>query len=571
MRRKGSKNQHYYRRIPADVRDKAVGLKLAIPLGDEITFLTISPKAPALRISLRTSDPAQVKVRNAAVDAYLEAIWQALREDTPVSLTHEQIVALSGQLYRAWANGEGRVRTTTVEQGPDGKMRVAEHSSLDDAAAMEATLRRLLRMDTLGKHEGDKEPWRRQPVDLDNLESDGATPEPYELEHHLGALVDRLLLSKSIGRVDVPTRELLLVAFWRALVDAFKSRLRKAELDYTPDPNAERFPAWQSPQSVASATVKVSLTGLVDGWWKEEKARGLKPSTHESYSNTMKAFVAHVGHDDASRVTGDDVRAFKDHRLASVNPRTGRTISAKTVKDNDLAGLKAVFGWAVANGKAATNPAAGVTLKTQRPRKLRGKGLTDAEAEASLKAALTVKRGKDRPETCAAKRWVPWLMAYSGARVGELAQLRKQDLRREGKHWFITITPEAGTVKTDQARDVALHPHLVEMGFVSFVEKASDGHLFLRPSQEGDVLGPLQGVKNRLAEFAREVVTDKNVAPNHGWRHRFKTICREVGIDPETRDYIQGHASRTEGEEYGEVSIKAQARAFAKFPRYEVS
>ncbi len=571
MRRKGTKNQHYYRRIPADVRDKAAGLKLAIPVGDETTLLTISPKADALRISLRTDDPAQVKARNAAVDAYLENIWQSLREDAPVSLSHEQVVALSGELYRAWANGEGRVRTTTVEQGPDGKMRVVESSSLDDAAAMEATLRRLLRMETLGKHEGDKEPWNRQPVDLDNFESDGAAPEPHELERHLGALVDRLLRSKRIGRVDVPTRELLLVAFWRALVDGFKSRLRIAEFDYTPDPKAKRFPSWQPSQSTASASGTESLTGLVVAWWKEEKARGLKPSTHESYSNTMKAFVAHLGHDDASRVTSDDVRAFKDHRLATVNPRTGRTISAKTVKDNDLAGLKALFGWGVANGKMASNPAAGVTLKTQRTRKLRGKGFTDEEAEAILKAALMVTRGKDRPETFAAKRWVPWLMAYSGARVGELAQLRKQDLQRKGEHWFIIITPEAGTVKTDEARSVALHPHLVEMGFVDFVEKAPQGHLFLRPAADGDVLGPLQGVNNRLAEFARAVVADRNVAPNHGWRHRFKTLCRASGIDRETRDYIQGHAGRTDGEEYGDVPIEAQVREFAKFPRHEVS
>ncbi len=56
------------------------------------------------------------------------------------------------------------------------------------------------------------------------------------------------------------------------------------------------------------------------------------------------------------------------------------------------------------------------------------------------------------------------------------------------------------------------------------------------------MLGPLQGVKNRLTEFAREIVSDPNVQPTHGWRHRFKTLCREARIDPRTRDVIQGHA-----------------------------
>jgi hypothetical protein len=116
-----------------------------------------------------------------------------------------------------------------------------------------------------------------------------------------------------------------------------------------------------------------------------------------------------------------------------------------------------------------------------------------------------------------------------------MAQLRKQNLARHGEHWVITITPEAGTVKTNEARQVVLHEHVVALNFPEFVAKAPPGHLFLRLSKSGDVLGPLQGVKNRLAEFARKVVPDPNVAPNHGWRHRFKTIGRNAGIRPTRR------------------------------------
>ena len=148
-----------------------------------------------------------------------------------------------------------------------------------------------------------------------------------------------------------------------------------------------------------------------------------------------------------------------------------------------------------------------------------------------------------------------------------MAQLRKQDLRREGDIWVLTVTPEAGTVKGGQAREIPLHSHLVELGFPAFVASAPTGHLFLSPAEDGDVLGPLQGVKNRLTEFAREIVSDPNVQPTHGWRHRFKTLCREVGIDPRTRDVIQGHAARTAGDDYGDVTIRAMAGALASFPR----
>ena len=76
-----------------------------------------------------------------------------------------------------------------------------------------------------------------------------------------------------------------------------------------------------------------TLTGILDGWWREAQATGRKPSTLESYSSTMAALVAFLGHDDARAVTPDDVVRFKDHRLAKINPRTGKCISAKTVKD----------------------------------------------------------------------------------------------------------------------------------------------------------------------------------------------------------------------------------------------
>lgn len=149
-----------------------------------------------------------------------------------------------------------------------------------------------------------------------------------------------------------------------------------------------------------------------------------------------------------------------------------------------------------------------------------------------------------------------------------MIQLRKEDVRREGEHWMLCITPEAGTVKTNEARDVALHAHLVEKGFPEFVAASKPGHLFLTPAKDtGDVLGPLQGVKNRVAEFSRSVVTDVRVKPNHGWRHRFKTVARNVGFDPRVTDCIQGHAARTSGEDYGDVTVEAMALALARFPK----
>lgn len=473
--------------------------------------------------SLRTKDPAIAKQRHAEVAAEVERAWRAYRAK-PEPLTQREITSLAGLIYNEWVGGK-----------------------LSDEPGSPTTWTQVLRLNQQAREAGKLEQW-------------------------VGPVVDDLLVRQGI-RTDAHSRSRLINAVDKAFTQAAEQLKRNAEGDYRPDPEASRFPEWKGKASSpgAASTQEQSLTALVEGWWQEAKATGITISTHESYRNTMAKLVAFLGHDDARRVTSKDIIRFKDKRLAEINPRTGKPISPKTVKDSDLAGLKAVFGWAVRNMKVASNPAEGVTIKVGKRTRLRPKGFTDAEARSILSASLSHQRGQERPKTAAAKRWVPWLCAYTGARVGEIVQLRRQDVRHENGQWIITITPDAGTVKDKQAREVPLHEHLVELGFASFVTDASEGYLFVTPSADGDVLGPMQGVKNRLTEFVREVVTDKNVAPNHGWRHRFKTVGIEVGASERVLDAICGHAPRTVGAGYGDVTIRAKADAIAKFPRYDVS
>ena len=112
------------------------------------------------------------------------------------------------------------------------------------------------------------------------------------------------------------------------------------------------------------------------------------------------------------------------------------------------------------------------------PKKIRTretKAFTDDEIDTVLSAALAVEL---RSKGDAAKRWCPWLAAYSGARMGELTQLRGVDIvERDGIH-AMKISPEAGTTKTGKARIVPLHEHLIEQGFLAFVKASGNGPLF---------------------------------------------------------------------------------------------
>lgn len=513
-----------------------------IPVGGSFLPYTITAKTQSIRVSLRTEDRSEAKIRQAEIAGYLEGIWRSLRENAPISLTLRQATALAGELYRSWADGEATERTISGTMGFDGTWTPDTPAALEERRAAWAAV-------------------------VERWEALGAGTEPADLELHVGPLVDRLLLAKGIHAVTPETRAILLPTFWEALLDGFRLRKRNAEGDYSPDPKASRFPEWQAPGqtvSVSKSAPKVSLKGLVEEWWTEAKAAGRTQSTYESYRSTVGRLGDFLKHDEAAWVSVDKIIAFKNHRLAE-------GVSPKTVGDSDIAGLRSVFSWAVNNRKMAKNPTDGVKVTRPKTTRTRSKGFTDEEAKALLRQASEHVRGREAPKLAAAKRWVPWLCAYTGARVGEIVQLRKEDLRKVGEEWVITITPEAGTVKDKEAREVVLHSHLVDLGFPEFVTSSKAGYLFLTLGPKGHIRGPWRTAKNRMVEFARQVVKDPNVAPNHGWRHLFKTVGRRAGVEDSVLDGICGHAASTVGGSYGEVDLAAQVAAFKRFPRFEVA
>lgn len=95
VKRSGSSIPQFVQRIPADVRARAIGRTLAIPLGCETVFVTIRPQMDAVRFSLRTRDPSEVKVRQARAAAFLETTWAAVSLGSRVSGDWRKSMALA--------------------------------------------------------------------------------------------------------------------------------------------------------------------------------------------------------------------------------------------------------------------------------------------------------------------------------------------------------------------------------------------------------------------------------------------------------------------------------------------
>jgi integrase len=295
---------------------------------------------------------------------------------------------------------------------------------------------------------------------------------------------------------------------------------------------------------------------------------GVRPETVKQFRAIINHLIAFLDHDDAAAVTAHDLVRWRNH-LQQEEVKPGKVRAAKTINDSYMATANVVFGYGVDQMLIPANPMKDVAkLRAKKAPKLRDKDFTKAERKVILSAAMVMAGGRTSPKRAAARRWVPWLCAYTGARVNEMTQLRAEDVQQDQGVWAIRITPEAGEVKTNEARWVPLHEHLIEQGFLTFVE-GKRGALFY--DQGKMVRGTNKRVGMWLAAWVRELgIKDPTLQPNHAWRHTFKTICTEVGIAERAADYMQGHASKGVGRTYGSNSMAALSAEFAKFPRFGI-
>ena len=90
--------------------------------------------------------------------------------------------------------------------------------------------------------------------------------------------------------------------------------------------------------------------------------------------------------------------------------------------------VRTVFDWAVYQKLLASNPFTHVQVSVPRSITSREtKAFRTDELTTILNAAMAVNNYLGSA-SAAARRWVPWLCAYTRARVGEITQLRGLDV-----------------------------------------------------------------------------------------------------------------------------------------------
>jgi integrase len=141
-------------------------------------------------------------------------------------------------------------------------------------------------------------------------------------------------------------------------------------------------------------------------------------------------------------------------------------------------------------------------------------------------------------------------------------------------HWCFVLRPEI--TKGKRLRRIPIHKHLIEQGFLKYVEdrRQIGKPLFYEPARArgGKGANPQwQKVAERLGEWVHKSLKVTDVQPNHGWRHLWREIVRGTTMKPELCDYMCGHEGKSgTGARYGKRRVPILAKEMTLFPRFKV-
>ncbi|MBX9593766.1 MAG: site-specific integrase, partial [Roseomonas sp.] len=240
-----------------------------------------------------------------------------------------------------------------------------------------------------------------------------------------------------------------------------------------------------------------------------------------------------------------------------------------------LGSLKNLFEHERMAGHVTVNPfAEKAVIKTARRKKLE-KEFRSHEIETLFRGTVFAgAKSAERPYDPGSflvndwRFWAPVIALMTGARIGEIAQLRPCDVHeREGILVFDFNEDQGKSLKTDSSkRLVPVHSRLIAMGVVELASKRKALPLLLP-----DVPKPIAGDHGAgLSKWMSErylVRVGLKTRPGlgfHSFRHSLKTLLRSAGVTDSVSSHIIGHSPRSVDERYGSVELKTAQDAIEK-------
>ncbi len=164
-----------------------------------------------------------------------------------------------------------------------------------------------------------------------------------------------------------------------------------------------------------------------------------------------------------------DLPIKKIVKLKNLKPMAVNTVN------NNISHIIAFMNWAKRHGYISENYFEGLKVPKGKKARDQRKAFTTRDLRKISHPENYLKATKKSNF----RYWIPLMALFSGARLGELAQLHKSDVIKEQGIWCFNFTEEGGTEKNPKKlkndpseRKVPVHPLLIELGFIEFVQHA---------------------------------------------------------------------------------------------------
>lgn len=341
-------------------------------------------------------------------------------------------------------------------------------------------------------------------------------------------------------------------------------------------------PEYKATEIQEETKASISFSELFDEY--QEQIRRDEPNRAENrikeYTPAANRFSEFIGLKLIDEISKEDIlkfrslmekqplrptKATKKLTLQQQAELTGDKLSPQRVR-NLLMALSAIFRVAVENGLLQANPISEIPKKK---RQRSNNHYAFSENEVTTIFNLPLFAGEESPHGAMAY-WVPIILYYTGARVEEICQLYKQNIIDDNGIPCIQVEMgENQSVKTGNSRTIPLHDHLIELGFMDYVN-SRENYLF---SGQRNSAGKYS--YNFIRWFGQYIrkhgVDNPDIKPTHSFRHTFITYCRDRGEREDIQNSVTGHAQGTVGRGYGAYTTPMKKELIDRTPKLNLS
>ena len=332
--------------------------------------------------------------------------------------------------------------------------------------------------------------------------------------------------------------------------------------------------------SPAPSSSGTTLSELIEKYTAEQlAAENWSEKTAHENGAMYRLLVEVTGDISVNDVSHDHARDFKSailklpanmnksplYRNKSVQQilsmKVEKTMAIATVNKH-LTRCGSLFAWAVIHHYAKLNPFLRMGVRTKRKANQERLPFDKDDLNKLFKPRTKYKHPY--------YYWMPLLGYYTGCRIEELCQLHTDDIKKINGIWVFDINEDGDKkLKTlSSERLLPIHTHLLDLGFLEFVQKPIRRMVFRELTKRRD--GYSQDVSKWFQRFSKNtagVIHERKSF--HSFRHTVSYILKNAKVETKMIIAILGHTDRdiSTGRYGGDYDPSVLSEAIETLPR----